>query len=109
MRYADPAAQRRTCVAEANGLCRLLGPFQDIADLGLGAAAVGGGEHARSTMHLVGLIPIKSCGPPIRRDPRQVSINLPSLTQQVVVGLEAVAAAPRSHAQGHSASDPSAR
>ena len=30
-----------------------------------------------------------SCGPPIRRDPRQVSIDLASPLQQVVVGLEA--------------------
>ena len=38
-------------------LCRLHGPFQDIADLGLGAAAVLGGEHAQRTMHLIGHIP----------------------------------------------------
>jgi hypothetical protein len=53
----DLAAQGGKCVAEANALCRLHGPFQDIADLGLGAAAMLGGEHPQSTMHLIGHIP----------------------------------------------------
>jgi hypothetical protein len=46
VREPDLAAQGCKSIAKANARCWLHSPFQDIADLGLGAAAVLGGEHA---------------------------------------------------------------
>jgi hypothetical protein len=53
VRKSDFSAQGGECVAEANALCRLHGLFQDIAYLGLGAAAVLGGTHAQGAVHLI--------------------------------------------------------
>ena len=73
-------------VAEANALRWLHGRSQDIAAprLALQPCRAASTWSARCTLSGT----FQSCGLPIRRDPRQISINLPSPLQQVVVGLE---------------------